>query len=128
MIDDTEFEKGKTALWREDIHEYFVAHKDAMLKDLKDIVKIPSVRGEARPGAPYGENCFKALKKAEELYLQNGFDTESDDEGKYLLSYFGKGKKSIGFFAHSDVVAPGDDWIYTSAFEPIEKDGFLIGS
>ena len=30
-------------------------------------------------------------------------------------------------FAHADVVPPGDNWLFTSPFEPIEKDGFLIG-
>ncbi len=118
--------KNSTEL-RKRIHEYFVSRKEAMIENLKSIVRIPSEKGEAKPGMPFGEECFKALKKAEELYLQNGFDTELDFEGKYLLSYFGNGKKSIGFFSHSDVVAHGDGWIYTSPFEPIEKDGFLIG-
>ncbi|MBQ8309499.1 MAG: Sapep family Mn(2+)-dependent dipeptidase [Clostridia bacterium] len=67
------------------------------------------------------------LEFTQNLYESNGFDTELDAEGGYLLSYYGEGKKSLGLFAHADVVPVGDDWILTSPFEPIEKDGYIIG-
>lgn len=61
------------------------------------------------------------------MYAKNGFDTELDQKGGYLLSYFGESEKTLGIFAHADVVPVADDWIYTKPFEPIEQDGFLIG-
>ena len=36
-------------------------YKDEMLKALTELVAIPSVKGEAKSGMPYGEECFYAL-------------------------------------------------------------------
>ena len=109
------------------IHNYVQNHKDEIIETLKELVKIPSVRGEAEENAPFGKECAKVLEFTENLYKENGFKTELDQEGGYLLSYYGEGDKSLGIFAHADVVPVSDDWRLTSPFEPIEKDGFLVG-
>jgi succinyl-diaminopimelate desuccinylase len=108
------------------IHNYVQNHKDEIVETLKELIKIPSVRSEAEENAPFGKECARLLRLIEQLYKDNGFETELDSNGGYLLSYYGKGEKTLGIFAHADVVPVGDDWIYTP-FEPIEKDGFLIG-
>ncbi len=113
--------------YKEQIHNYVVEHKEEILKTLKDLVKIPSVRGAAEPEAPFGKACADALEYTEKLYSQNDFETELNKQGGYLLSYFGKGKRTLGLFAHADVVDVSDDWVHTKPFEPIEKDGYLIG-
>lgn len=110
-----------------EIHEYIMSRKGEITETLKDLIKIPSVRGEAEKGAPFGKDCADVLEHIKKLYEENGFETEHDADGGYLLSYYGKGEKSLGLFAHADVVPVGDDWIYTKPFEPIVKDGFLIG-
>lgn len=109
------------------IHNYVVEHKEEIINTLKELVKIPSVKGSAMPGAPFGKECAEALEYVEKLYSQNGFETALDQKDGYLLSYFGSGAKSLGLFAHADVVAVADDWVHTTPFEPIEKDGYLIG-
>lgn len=113
--------------YKERIHNYIVRNKDEIVNILKELVKIPSVRGEASPDAPFGKACAEVLEYTQMLYQENGFETELDKEGGYLLSYYGNEAKSLGLFAHADVVPVGDDWTCTKPFVPIEKDGFLIG-
>ena len=112
---------------KEKIRDYIDSHKSDIVESLKALVRIPSVRGEASSDAPYGNACAEALEFCKELYRTNGFECELDSEGGYLLSCFGEGKKSLGIFAHSDVVPAGEGWIYTSPFEPKEVDGFIVG-
>lgn len=113
--------------YSEKIHNYVVEHKEEIVNTLKELVKIPSVRGAAELYAPFGKECAKALEFAEKLYSQNGFETVLNKKDGYLLSFFGNGEKTLGLFAHSDVVDVSDDWVHTAPFEPLEKDGYLIG-
>lgn len=113
--------------YTEKIHNYVDAHREEILNTLKELVKIPSVRGNSEDGAPFGKKCADVLEYIQNLYAENGFETELDKDGGYLLSYFGKGERKLGIFAHADVVSVNDDWIYTAPFEPTEKDGYLIG-
>lgn len=109
------------------IHEYLQQNKKEIVDTLKALIKIPSVSGEPFHQMPFGKACDEVLRYTESLYSQNGFETELDQDGGYLLSYYGSGKRSLGLFAHADVVPAGDDWILTAPFDPIEKDGFIIG-
>ena len=113
--------------YTENIHNYVVKNRDEILKTLKELVKIPSVRGTAEPEAPFGKACADVLEYTEKLYSENCFETELNKQDGYLLSYFGNGKRTLGLFAHADVVDVSDDWVHTTPFEPIEKDGYLIG-
>lgn len=113
--------------YKEKIHGYVLEHKEEILAAFKELVKIPSVRGAAEPDAPFGRECAKALEHAEKLYLQNGFETKLNKKDGYLLAYFGSGKRTLGLLAHADVVDVSEDWVHTTPFEPIEKDGYLIG-
>ena len=113
--------------FQEQIHDYIQEHKEEIVDTLKDLIKIPSVRGEAEENAPFGKECARVLEFTQKLYESNGFDTELNTDSGYLLSYYGEGKKSLGIFAHADVVPVGDNWTLTAPFEPIKKDGYIIG-
>lgn len=113
--------------FREEIHSYIETNKNEIIETLKALIKIPSFKGETSENAPFGKECEKVLEFIQKLYEKNGFETELYQNGGYLLSYFGKGEKSVGIFAHADVVPVADDWIYTSPFEPLEKGGCIIG-
>ena len=109
----------------EQIHDYIQRHKGEIVDTLKELIRIPSVRGEAEDNAPFGKECARVLEFTQRLYKNNVFETELDVNGGYLLSYYGDDRKSLGLFAHADVVPVANDWTLTTPFEPIEKDGFL---
>ncbi|MBQ8162737.1 MAG: Sapep family Mn(2+)-dependent dipeptidase [Clostridia bacterium] len=105
--------------YREKISNYINEKKGEIVSDLKELIKIPSVSS--------GAYCEKVLLRIKEMYEKNGFETEYDREGGYLLSYFGKSEHSLGLFAHADVVGVSDDWTLGAPFEALEKDGAIIG-
>lgn len=113
--------------YKEKIHLYISEHKNEIINELKELIKIPSVKEAPQEEAPFGKSCAEVLKHIAELYEKNGFDTRLFKKGGYLLSSYGKGEKTLGLFAHADVVPVSDDWELTSPFEPVEKDGFIVG-
>lgn len=116
---NTEYDK-KICAWLE-------AHREKVLEDWMDLIRIPSVRGEAAPNAPFGVQCARALKKAAQQLEQRGFPVRLNEEGGYAVATYGSGEKTIGLFGHSDVVPAGDGWLFTEPFEPVIKEGRLIG-
>lgn len=113
--------------YAQEIHDYVQMHRKEIVETLKELIKIPSVRGKSEENTPFGKECARVLEFTEKLYKHNGFETELNQEGGYLLSYYGEGEKTLGVFAHADVVPVSDDWIYTKPFEPALKDGCIIG-
>ncbi len=113
--------------YQEEIHKYIQSNKNEIVEILKELIKIPSVRGTASENAPFGAECAKILQFIQNLYEKNGFETDLRQNSGYLLSYFGAGEKALGIFAHADVVPVSDDWLFTKPFEPIEKGGCIIG-
>jgi len=113
--------------YKEQIRKYLAEHKSEVVETLKELARIPSMRGEPQEGAPYGKDCARVLEFVKSLYDSNGIKTELDTQDGYLLAYYGEGKKTLGMYAHADVVVPGDGWSLTTAFEPIEMNGCLVG-
>ena len=107
--------------------EWVADNKERILEKWMELAKIPSIKSEAAPDAPFGVNCRKALETAASYFNSDGISNRIYNEDGYALAHFGKGNKTIGLFSHSDVVPVGDDWLYTKPFEPIIKDGALIG-
>ncbi|MEE0899203.1 MAG: Xaa-His dipeptidase, partial [Acutalibacteraceae bacterium] len=62
--------------YREEIHNYIQTHKENIVETLKELIKIPSVRSEAEENAPFGKECARLLRLIEQLYKDNGFETE----------------------------------------------------
>jgi len=92
------------------------------------LCRIPSVKGEATDGAPYGKACRDVLCECEALFKKHGFEAVRHE--KYTLAYGGdpNGEKLIGTLAHSDVVpADESEWTKCKPFEPIIEDGYLYG-
>ncbi|MBQ9535025.1 MAG: Sapep family Mn(2+)-dependent dipeptidase [Clostridia bacterium] len=108
------------------VHDYFQANRENIKEGIMTLARIRSVRGESAPGAPFGEGPAAAVRRAVELGAELGFEGEVTPSG-YGLVYSGSGARTIGMFAHCDVVPEGDGWIHTQPYEPIEKDGLLIG-
>ena len=109
------------------ITRWIEENKERILADWMALVQIPSVQEAAEPGAPFGQPCAKALKKAAQLFSDSGFDVRVEADDGYAVADMGTGEKLIGMFGHSDVVPVGDDWLYTQPFTPIIRDGAMIG-
>ena len=85
--------------------------KDLLIEDILDIVKIPSVKGKATNGFPFGENVAKALNKALEISEKLGFKTKNLDNYIGYADY-GDGDDYICIIGHIDVVQEEDGWTY----------------
>lgn len=109
------------------ITEWIDSNKERILDKWIELCRIPSIKSEGREGAPFGENCAKALEYAARLFDSENIESKVYQDSGYALASYGSGEKTIGLFSHSDVVPVGDDWIYTEPFSPIVKDGALIG-
>lgn len=113
---------------KEAILDYLKAHRNDIARDLTRLARIPSVQSAAEPGAPFGRECARCLREAAALYRENGFDIAEYPESGYILCSVGEGEKTLGLFAHLDVVPVNEaDWVLTRPFDILEKDGFLIG-
>ncbi len=109
------------------IKDWIEKNRDRIVNEWIEISKIPAIKGEAEPGAPFGKVCMDALCRCAALFEDKGFKTQVYRESGYSLSETGNGESVIGLFGHSDVVPVSDDWIYTKPFEPVVIDGTLIG-
>lgn len=114
--------------YSKEIHSYLQNNKQNIVSMLSDLVRIPSVYEEGKAGAIFGEACRDAILHTEALYKEIGLDTFTNKDCAYTLAKAKGDSKVIGIFTHSDVVsAVEEDWTLTKPFEPIEKDGFLVG-
>ena len=66
------------------IDEYISENKDAIINDLMELVRVPSVQGKGAAGMPYGEECDRALRKTADIYLKHGFDSVIKRQGTVL--------------------------------------------
>lgn len=109
------------------IKAWIEEHQEELLGQWMDLIRIPSVRGERAPGAPFGVNSLKAMNVASSYFEKAGFNVWAEEENHYALAEWGTGKKTIGLFGHCDVVPVDNGWKYTQPFEPVIIDGYLIG-
>ena len=109
------------------IDGYIEKNKNEILNSLLKLVQIPSVQSLPQKDAPFGIECKKILEETKKLYESCGFKTVISPDKKYALSFFGKGDKTIGLFAHGDVVPADDGWKICKPFEPIVKEGHIFG-
>ena len=111
--------------YADQIGEYARAHRQELVDTVIRLIGVPSVKGEALPGMPFGENCAKALKEGMAVCREYGMDVENHDN--YAASAtWGQGDREIGVVAHLDVVPAGDGW-ESDPFTGIERDGFIVG-
>ena len=108
------------------ITEYFASHKAEMLSRLASLCAVPSVQSAPEAGKPFGAAVDAALALAGEMFAEEGFAVERDEGGRYLLASLGEGERTIGLFAHADVVPPGEGWTVTEPFSPVIRDDTLV--
>ncbi|MBO5218860.1 MAG: peptidase M20, partial [Clostridia bacterium] len=66
--------------YRQQIHDDLAAHRGEIVALMKKLVRIPSVRGEAAPGAPFGQACRDALEFVKSLAEAEGLTTTRSEE------------------------------------------------
>ncbi|WP_314067128.1 dipeptidase PepV [uncultured Vagococcus sp.] len=107
--------------WQKEVE----ARKEALFKDLFDLLSIPSVREDdkATADAPVGPGPKEALLRFLEIGERDGFITKNIDNLAGHLEY-GAGDETMGIFGHVDVVPVGTGWD-TDPFKPEIRDGKL---
>jgi succinyl-diaminopimelate desuccinylase len=113
-----------TALY-ERIGAWFQSHRNQMINDIKTLVSIRSVAEDGGAEAPYGPGCKKALDTYLAIARRLHFSVKNFENHCAAVCLSEK-DKTIAFWNHLDVVPEGDGWDF-EPFDPIEKDGFLIG-
>lgn len=111
---------------KQQLSEYFAAHRQEMIDDISALVRIRSDRQDPLPGKPYGQGPADALDKALEIASGMGFITRNHDYYVGTVD-FNEAGTQLDILAHLDVVPVGDGWTVTAPFEPLLKDGKLYG-
>ena len=93
------------------IEELLLQYREEMMETVQKWVSIPSVKGEAAPGAPFGVEARKALDTAMADCERFGLDTQIFD-GYVGHADLGEGstRDALAILAHLDVVPVGDGW------------------
>ena len=112
--------------YEQEISEYIESHKEEMLNDLMELIRINSEKGEEKSGMPYGEGPYKAIQSASKMLEGYGFKITNYDNRVITADSFDL-PNQLDILAHLDVVPAGDDWTVTEPYNPVIKDGRLYG-
>lgn len=107
------------------IQNYVDAHRQELVDAVRALVAVPSVKGAAEPGKPFGPGPAAALDKALELAAGWGLSV-SRDEGYVGLCDLNGEEDALHILAHLDVVDPGTGWS-SDPYQAVERDGVLYG-
>ena len=110
---------------KREIIDYFKKNKDEMIKAISELVAVPSVRGAAEEGKPFGKKPYEALMLALKKAESFGFKTASCDGYVGTVDLNG-GEQELAVLAHLDVVPAGEGWD-TDPYTVVEKDGMIFG-
>lgn len=100
-------------------------YKKELLKSIIEVVNIPSVKGESKEDAPFGQNIKEALIKTLKIAENLGFKTKNLDN--YIgYAQYGEGGDYIGVLGHLDVVPAGEGWTFPP-FSGYIEDGRMYG-
>ena len=114
------------ANYRSQIEAYFETHQTQLLQDLTELIRIPSVRGEAQERMPYGVGPAMALRKAAEQMERAGLRVKVYDDCVVTGDLTDR-EPGLDILAHLDVVPAADNWTVCQPYEPVLMDGRLYG-
>lgn len=111
------------------INEFIYSNKSKILKNLADLVEIPSVIGKSEPGCPFGAEPKRALLKMRDICDEMGFKTTVYGDAVLCADYLPEGCEApgLGILAHLDVVPVSLEGWETNPFELTERNGVLFG-
>lgn len=100
-------------------------YQDDILKDLRELVAIPSVRSAALEGMPFGEEPARALNTILKMAEHLGLATKN--VGNYAgHAEYGEGDEVAAVVTHVDVVPAGEGW-ETDPFAMVRKGNLYFG-
>lgn len=114
-------------LMNQKVNEWIDSHTRELLDDIKRLCSVPSVRGKAEEGKPYGDGPYRSLNLGLTIADQYGFVTRNYENHVGTADFDPSLPKYLDILAHTDVVPAGEGWTVTEPFEIIEKDGRLYG-
>lgn len=106
---------------------YINSKKAEMVRDLSELVAIPSVMGEPFEDAPFGEEPKRALLKMAELCEKSGLVVTNYENAVICADLYPEKGIELGILCHLDVVPANKSGWDTDPFELVEKDGVLFG-
>ena len=115
-------------MYQDQINAYFdhPARRQQLVEMISRLVRIRSVREEARPGMPFGPGPAAALAEGLRLAEELGFAVKNYDNYVGAVD-FNDRETQLHILCHLDVVGEGTGWTVTEPYEPIEVDGMLYG-
>ncbi|MEA4888437.1 MAG: Sapep family Mn(2+)-dependent dipeptidase [Clostridiaceae bacterium] len=100
-------------------------YENGIVHDITRLCAIPSVKDQAAPDAPFGEQTRRALECFLEIGRNLGFRAVNlDNRAGYVE--FGSGKRLVAALCHLDIVPAGDGWT-DDPYRPVVRNGHLIG-
>ena len=109
----------------EQLDLFFDRRRASMVEDIRALVRVNSVKGEACPGAPFGSGPTAALDAALALARREGFAARNVD-GYVGVVDLNDAPTELGILAHLDVMPQGTSWTYPP-FDVTEHEGKLYG-
>lgn len=107
------------------INELLDSYRSEFVEMLQRWIRIPSVKGEAEEGAPFGRDVRRMLDQAMKDAESLGFKTRGFD-GYACDITLGEAEEKIAVLGHLDVVPVGDGWT-KPPFDGLVEDGRIYG-
>lgn len=105
--------------------EKILDYWDDILRDLKEIIAVPSVAVPQAGPYPFGKDAAAAIDKAMELCAR--YDLTAKNCDYYAMhAEIGEGEENAVVMAHLDVVPAGEGW-ESDPFTMTILDGFAYG-
>ena len=113
-------------MYRKQIDAYFADQEAELIAAVSRLVAVPSVKGPALPGKPFGAGPAAALEEA--LRLCADWNLPARNLSGYVgVADLNDLEDGLHILAHLDVVEPGDGWRITEPYTPRVADGLLYG-
>lgn len=106
------------------IKQLIEEHKADFYHDLARLIAIPSIKGPATEGAPYGIENKKVLEEVMALATNYGFTPHLVDDSVAYVQ-IGEEEDYIGIIGHLDVVEAGGKWT-SPPFALTQREGKLF--
>ena len=106
------------------IYDLLDSYREEFTRMLRSWIQIPSVKGEAEEGAPFGREVREMLDRAMDDAKGMGFDVR-DFDGYACDITLGNADEKIAVLGHLDVVPAGDGWTHPAFGADMEGDRML---